>query len=293
MAENLCWQCGHQSTSRFCTNCGADSRCPICSLTVTTPFCTACGTALTNSVARTVATGELSTEISFSDIGLKRNGDDLGYGDASAVTEIAQTKVDGSGFRPDRTANQQSRGKKKVASVVMAALLVAVASLVAFQFFARRDQNLGTTMRASDPTDLSVTTLPPTTLTSTTTTVPRTTTTFNGRSYCNADGIAKLLAEGGFEGVPAGSWSTAGLYTYDRRIKYTADRMWALAYTHYLAGGTQSHPWPEDATPVGWLNCQSGQWVYIANGLTFAPTCAAMEPEFQAAYLELTGTSCQ
>lgn len=246
--------------------------------------------ALTDAAVETV---EPSTEISFEDPGLQSDRDDLGAVAESTTTEITSTKVDGSGSKPDRTTHQQSRRKRKVASVVMAALLVVVVALLATQFTAGRDQKVGSTMRASEPTGLATTTLPPTTLVPTTTTIPRTTTTFNGRSYCNADGIAELLGNGGFENVPARSWEKYGLFTDDRRIKYTADRMWTLAYTKYgTAPIALPRPWAVDSTPAGWLNCQSGRWVYVADALTFTPLCAAMEPEFQAAFQELAGSEC-
>jgi hypothetical protein len=220
-----------------------------------------------------------------------------GYQETAPNTPIAvETEValvDESGSKVGIGEVGSGRGKKKIAAACIVVLVLVMAFTVAFRFTSGREQRAGTAVRASDSMDLSTTTLAPTTLAPTTTTVPRTTTTFNGRSYCNADGIAELLGNGGFENVPARSWEKYGLFTDDRRIRYTADRMWTLAYTHYgTAPISLPHPWAVDSTPAGWLNCQNGRWVYVADALTFTPLCSSMGPEFQAAFLELSGTTC-
>lgn len=195
------------------------------------------------------------------------------------------------------TKKSNRRSKRKttllvtsVSVVALLALAVALNSLVGPQ----SEESVAIEKRGGE---IVSPTLPETTTTpvpeSTTTTVPKTTTTFIGRSYCNADGIAELLGAGGFEEVPARSWEKYGLFTDDRRIKYSADGLWALAYTRYgSAPVALPRPWPTDSTPMGWLNCQSGRWVYVANAATFIPVCAAMDGDFQAAHLELLGSAC-
>jgi hypothetical protein len=210
--------------------------------------------------------------------------------------EFAQpsTQVDDAEF----STKQRYRGGKKRTALLVASVLLVVFVAIALMLrppgeTQRGTSRIGETEEIEEvPSIVLETTSIPVPETSTTT-VPRTTTTFTGRSYCNADGIAELLGAGGFEDVPARSWEKYGLFTDDRRIQYSADGLWALAYTRYgSAPVALPRPWPTDSTPMGWLNCQSGRWVYVANAATFIPLCAAMDPEFQAAHLELLGSAC-
>ena len=285
-----CRTCGTDLNARFCVDCGTDSLCPKCGVLIDSPFCTSCGTKSPEiqsfgQASRSESAAELS------DLGLGNPGPAPFVGVAYAQSTQSD---DGLNFSTKKS-NQRSKRKTtllvtSVAVVALLALAVALNSLVGPQ----SEESIAIEKRGGE---IVSPTLPETTTTpvprSTTTTVSKTTTTFIGRSYCNADGIAELLGAGGFEDVPARSWEKYGLFTDDRRIKYSADGLWALAYTRYgSAPVALPRPWPTNSTPMGWLNCQSGRWVYVANAATFIPVCAAMDGDFQAAHLELLGSAC-
>lgn len=285
-----CRTCGTGLNTRFCISCGTDSLCPQCGTLVVSPFCTNCGA----KGLQIGSSGQRFTSDSIEDLSdvELQNVDPVRFA-ADELTESTQSPEG-----PKYLTKQSDQRRKRnsaflIASVVAAALLVFAVVLNSLVGPQREDstrvENKGGESVSTIFQETTTTPVPE----STTTTVPKTTTTFTGRSYCNADGIAELLGAGGFEDVPARSWEKYGLFTDDRRIKYSADKLWALAYTRYgSAPVALPRPWPTDSTSMGWLNCQSGRWVYVANAATFIPVCAVMDPEFQAAHLELLGSAC-